>query len=831
MAALKLTYVDEIRRTKSDITQITFSILTNVTTRLFPSLRGNKRLVFLWIDDENDSITISTDDELSEALRVMVSENKVTMSFEVKLLETQLTAHDSVHPFVDKTAELAIHHGITCSSCGVEGTENSLLTLLNPTPIGENIPLRNHWNIPIIGIRYRCSIRNLDLCQNCERKEKQPFPLIKIYSPHQACIITAMEGHKYSHSNRQRSSERGSDRGSERGGGGNGCKMRRSLKGPMYRALREYSSVLHNLREYSPVLHNLREYSPVLHNNSHSSPNYISSYTSNHIPNSLNSCISNSNSGNNNNNNNNNIKSSTINKECTNSFLTDTSQTSAFQVPDPISPSSFTWLSNMDLEGLYGCSTSTLQPPSQLSPSQLSSFSTSSKLLFESIGPISISTNFNINADKKVDINIDVNNVNLGINTNRGFANNISTNTVTVTDTDLHKNLESDVIPDNNKNKNKNNNKWAGTGTGAVTYFKQNTEPNTDTNTKTKTDMNAISNTNNYFLNYYNNCDAFCDIKIDNINNNTKNCNKNEGRGSTLCRPNNVHQQQLQQQTASKLNNAISTLIPVLSPALTTALFPVLSLVPFRFPFPCHDVSLSESEHKLLNPHTNSLPKTTSVLKTTPILTPISLPFPTHVTVPILIPAPIPFPTPISLPVSLPIPATILSPNPKVMNTTAYTKTRTSASTQPLSLPPMLPLPVPLPLKSMPTAYSILSAVSTTMNTETETENTKERTAERTAERTSTVNLSDRTAHLSEQSARFVKDVTYPDGTYVHPTTIFTKSWCIRNDGNVRWPEGVVLTSSGGDTVTVKSEREKDHAVPLPLSLPSLHPGEGEFIN
>jgi hypothetical protein len=46
---------------------------------------------------------------------------------------------------------------------------------------------------------------------------------------------------------------------------------------------------------------------------------------------------------------------------------------------------------------------------------------------------------------------------------------------------------------------------------------------------------------------------------------------------------------------------------------------------------------------------------------------------------------------------------------------------------------------------------------------------------------------------------RFVKDVTFPDGTSVQPGSVFLKTWRIRNDGANPWPENVVLCCAGGD--------------------------------
>jgi len=51
----------------------------------------------------------------------------------------------------------------------------------------------------------------------------------------------------------------------------------------------------------------------------------------------------------------------------------------------------------------------------------------------------------------------------------------------------------------------------------------------------------------------------------------------------------------------------------------------------------------------------------------------------------------------------------------------------------------------------------------------------------------------------SKPCARFVRDVTIPDGTSVTPGSVIKKSWKIRNDGEVPWPATTVISSAGGD--------------------------------
>jgi hypothetical protein len=70
-------------------------------------------------------------------------------------------------------------------------------------------------------------------------------------------------------------------------------------------------------------------------------------------------------------------------------------------------------------------------------------------------------------------------------------------------------------------------------------------------------------------------------------------------------------------------------------------------------------------------------------------------------------------------------------------------------------------------------------------------------------------------AGSSKLAMRFVKDVTYPDGTFTVPGAVMVKTWRVRNDGLSAWPQDVLLVSAGGDELS----REGASAVFGPLSV------------
>lgn len=159
---IKLSFNGEVRRVTA--TKADFASLSQIAYDLFPIL-SNKPLTFLWKDDECDIICCSTNEEVEEAVRVMKSENKTTLRFDVETdefsnNESAFVQYQESSP--DFSEDLPVHTHVTCDECGMS---------------------------PIKGIRYKCVVRkDFDLCEKCENSAKQPYPMIKIYHPSQAPI-------------------------------------------------------------------------------------------------------------------------------------------------------------------------------------------------------------------------------------------------------------------------------------------------------------------------------------------------------------------------------------------------------------------------------------------------------------------------------------------------------------------------------------------------------------------------------------------------------------------------------------------------------------------
>lgn len=152
-ATLKLTLDNQIRRISIDSFSVAYgfnySKLVERTKVVFPHLNLVSDLEFMWVDDEGDRVSISSDLELEEAIRIMRSQNKGYLKFQIISKKEGVCMQEVL-------ISNATHVGVTCDECKMS---------------------------PIVGIRYKCTTRpDFDLCQSCESKKLQPYPMIKVYN-------------------------------------------------------------------------------------------------------------------------------------------------------------------------------------------------------------------------------------------------------------------------------------------------------------------------------------------------------------------------------------------------------------------------------------------------------------------------------------------------------------------------------------------------------------------------------------------------------------------------------------------------------------------------
>ena len=83
MISIKLSFFGELRRLSVEENALTFDYLVAITRQLYKHHLDDdgKKISFAWVDEEGDTVVLSTEDELKEALRVMNSLKMDTFKF------------------------------------------------------------------------------------------------------------------------------------------------------------------------------------------------------------------------------------------------------------------------------------------------------------------------------------------------------------------------------------------------------------------------------------------------------------------------------------------------------------------------------------------------------------------------------------------------------------------------------------------------------------------------------------------------------------------------------------------------------------------------------
>lgn len=158
MTTVKVSYGSETRRitlgSEESRGWSSFTGFVGTVKSLFPQL-SNKNVSLVWFDEEGDKITVSSEAEFQEAVRFMKpsAAGKQLLRFEI-LPSSEGSSKGNA------SFEVVVHRGITCDECHMS---------------------------PIRGIRYKCTVRDdYDLCESCEAKQVQPYPMVKIVNPSHA---------------------------------------------------------------------------------------------------------------------------------------------------------------------------------------------------------------------------------------------------------------------------------------------------------------------------------------------------------------------------------------------------------------------------------------------------------------------------------------------------------------------------------------------------------------------------------------------------------------------------------------------------------------------
>jgi len=187
---LKLCFNGEIRRVK-EIPQTMDQLKALVLDRF----NLVDEYLVTYKDDEDERVTVRTDDELLEALEIVSAEGRKSLRFDVEVAsmgpqaninkavkklitaatstamqaaERLITSNEDARPQFEDAS--VVHSGVTCDGCGIH---------------------------PIVGTRYKCAVReDFDLCERCERDDQDgPYPYLKIRNPTQApaALITVLK--------------------------------------------------------------------------------------------------------------------------------------------------------------------------------------------------------------------------------------------------------------------------------------------------------------------------------------------------------------------------------------------------------------------------------------------------------------------------------------------------------------------------------------------------------------------------------------------------------------------------------------------------------------
>ena len=183
MSSLKLWFNNDTRRILVDLENLSYSKLVEVTKSIYNLPSDLLSISYRWVDEEGDTVTLSSQMELDIALFVMIKCQGRLAKFQV-IIDKKISEDKK-----ESDGNQAVHPRITCDGCR---------------------------SYPLTGIRYKCTVRNdFDLCENCESKSVQPYPMIKIYKPEQrpAAIFVAVNEDE---SNRSGTNNDDGGRGEER---------------------------------------------------------------------------------------------------------------------------------------------------------------------------------------------------------------------------------------------------------------------------------------------------------------------------------------------------------------------------------------------------------------------------------------------------------------------------------------------------------------------------------------------------------------------------------------------------------------------------------------
>lgn len=192
--------------------RVSLSMLTDKAKLLF-SLSLSDDVKLSYIDDDGDVIAVDSEEEVDEAFRIL---EKVVFT---------------IGP-VKKPAPAAPEPAIAAAAAAEPPGVKASATPAPPAHL--NVTCDECEQSPILGTRFKCSVReDYDLCESCQQKQTQPFPMVAIFDPEQAAPIgvDARPFHPHPHSRQHRThAHMHGGRGVAGGRGGRGQGFARHVK-------------------------------------------------------------------------------------------------------------------------------------------------------------------------------------------------------------------------------------------------------------------------------------------------------------------------------------------------------------------------------------------------------------------------------------------------------------------------------------------------------------------------------------------------------------------------------------------------------------------------
>jgi len=186
---LKITYKEQMRRITVNDQNLTFAELTNSLGQIFEKLPKN--WVLKYVDDEGDEISVSSDKELQEGLRLLKSLKTPTLRFTIASIKKNKSKEEKEHKDSNNNNDVASALGESIEQIS---KQFPFLEVFLENGQGRRCPFKKdkeeghcgrrnhravcdncHERIPFPGSRFKCNAcPDFDLCEKCYNLSSRP---------------------------------------------------------------------------------------------------------------------------------------------------------------------------------------------------------------------------------------------------------------------------------------------------------------------------------------------------------------------------------------------------------------------------------------------------------------------------------------------------------------------------------------------------------------------------------------------------------------------------------------------------------------------------------